>query len=39
MLVLQGLLAALVIVGPVVLFSTLVGVCKDGSPLKKEFWT
>jgi hypothetical protein len=38
-MLLQALLAAVVIVGPVALFSTLVGVCKDGSPFRKEFWT
>lgn len=32
-------IAAVAIVGPITLFSTLVGVVKDGSPFRKEFWT
>lgn len=38
-MLLQALFAALVIVGPVALFSTLVGVARDGSPFRKEFWS
>ena len=34
-----GVFAAVVIVCPVALFSTVVAVFKDGSPLTKEFWT
>ncbi len=39
MLLLQAIAAALAIVGPVALFATLVGVVKDGSPFRKEFWS
>ena len=38
-MLLQALVAAVVIVGPVFLFATLVGIVKDGSPLNRDWWT
>lgn len=38
-LIAQAILAAITIVGPVALISTVFAVVKDGSPLNRSFWS
>jgi len=37
-LIAQAVFAALVLVAPVAIFSTVVGIVKDGSPFNRSFW-